>query len=78
VALRQRRGLRGSVLLLCLAAGGCATPPAPAAPQPAATSRPAPLVFRCGECLMTVDLGGEPAQLPFTFAVDDAGRAISE
>ena len=33
-------------------------------------------VFRCIECLMTVDLQGEPAELPFTFAVDETGRAI--
>jgi len=25
---------------------------------------------------MTVDLQGEPAELPFTFAVDETGRAI--
>ena len=35
-------------------------------------------VFRCAECLMTAHFGDEPAEIPFTFAVDDTGRAISE
>jgi hypothetical protein len=46
VSLRQRAGIRGSVLLLCfVGAGGCATRPAPAAPQPVAAPLPPPLVF---------------------------------
>ena len=38
-------------------------------------------VFRCDQCLMTTTLdgdgvgSGEPVELPFTFTVDETGRA---
>jgi hypothetical protein len=33
-------------------------------------------VFRCPECIVIVDLGGEPAELPLTIAVDESGRHV--
>jgi hypothetical protein len=33
-------------------------------------------VFRCPKCVVTVDLGGAPAELPLTVAVDESGRHV--
>jgi hypothetical protein len=33
-------------------------------------------VFRCPECVVIVDLGGAPAELPLTVAVDETGRPV--
>jgi hypothetical protein len=33
-------------------------------------------VFRCPECVVVVDLGGAPAELPLTIAVDETGQPV--